>query len=98
MTPAWSSSSSVPEVSCGRERLSASRLEISAEMMAKGAQRVRAQDIPTIPMSVVAAPMERTRRVENMQAEKMRWDSIHALLSVNHGITSLSRNRVVNVV
>lgn len=65
--------------------------------MANGAQRVRAHEIPTMPMRVVAAPMEVTIRVENMQAAKIQWDMSHARRRVSQGITRLSRSRDMRV-
>jgi len=65
--------------------------------MAKGAQSVRAQDMPTIPMIAVAPAMERTRRVLNMQAANIKWASSQARRSVSQGMTSFSRKRDVRV-
>lgn len=66
-------------------------------MIANGAQRVRAHDIPTMPISVVAAPMDVTIRVENMHVANMQWEISHARLSVSQGITRLSRSRDMRV-
>ena len=52
--------------------LKASRFDTSAEIIAKGAQSVRAHETPTIPIRAVAAAMERTMSVLNMQVAKMR--------------------------
>lgn len=66
--------------------------------MAKGAQSVKAHDIPTMPMMAVAPPMDRTRSVLNMQAAKMQWERSQARRRVSQGMTSLARKREVRVV
>lgn len=65
--------------------------------MAKGAQSVSAQDMPTMPIMAVAPPMERMKSVLNMQAAKMRWARSQARRRVSQGMTSFSRNRDIRV-
>ena len=59
-------------------RASESRLEISAEMRAKGAQRERAQGMPMMAVWMVAAVTEVMKMVENMQAAKRKWEKSQA--------------------
>src|SRR5579862_3740072 len=68
-----------------------SRFEISADMSANGAQRVRAQDIPTTPTSVVACRVLWTNNVAHMVAAKSMWDKSQARRSVSQWMTSLER-------
>src|SRR4051794_22763537 len=51
-----------------------------------------------IPINTVAAPILRTRRVENMQVAKIRWLMSQARLRVRPGMTRRSRKREVAVV
>lgn len=54
---------------------------------------MRAHETPTMPMRAVAAAMERTKRVLNMQPANMKCAMSHALLSVRPGMTRASRKR-----
>ena len=66
--------------------------------MAKGAHSVRAQEMPTMPIKAVAAPMLRTMSVLNMQVAKIRWEPSHARRRVRPGMTRASRSREKRVV
>ena len=75
-------------------RASVSRFEISAEMRAKGAQRERAQEMPTMPVRMMAWVGVRMKKVRSMQRKKRRWERSQARRRVSQGIWRRERRRV----
>src|SRR5277367_1318594 len=95
ITPAWSPLSSPGSITSLADcccRRSASRLLISALIIAKGAHKVIAQGMPTTPTAIVAAVGVWITSVENIASAKRYKLSIQARRSVSHGIIKASKS------